>query len=163
MGPSLSPKPDKWNSENRATSSFTTYWTCQCPSSLLGTSWAQAFLFLSFHRESAARNRFGDRPVPPAHHGRQGEHAVQQRGAERGPADGQRRATGGAQDVHQWHHPGRLPRAQSTWRPPAFRLSHQSRVFMAQVPHLTWRGTNQQDLVEISQLCRKYKVSWQTL
>lgn len=94
---------------------------CLCPSffivHLLSTSlW---FFFLCFHRKSAAWNWHGDWAVPPAHHGWQGEHALHQRGTEWGPADGQRRAAGGAQDVHQWHHPGWLPSAQSTWRWPA--------------------------------------------
>lgn len=54
---------------------------------------------------------------------------------------------------------GWLPPAQSTWRLPALPLPHQSEVFMAQVPDLIWRGNNQQDLMEISQLYRKYKPS----
>lgn len=131
--PSFGPKLDKWSSENKVISSSTTCWTCPCPrfltGQLLNTDFFYYFFF-AFHREGAAWNWDGDRPVPPAHDGRQGEHAVHQCSAERGPADGQRCATGGAQDVHQRHHLGRLPPTQSMWRPPAFPSSHQSGVFM---------------------------------
>lgn len=75
--------------------------------------------FFAPHREGAAGDRRRGRAVPAAVDGRQGEDALHQRRAERGPAHGQRGATGGAPHGHQRHHPGRLPPAQSAWGPPA--------------------------------------------
>lgn len=45
MGPSFSPKPDKWNSENGAISIFTACWICLCHKFLIGNLLSTDFIF----------------------------------------------------------------------------------------------------------------------